>query len=126
MHKKCYSRTLSVFGISYRAPALPPPVEDSSPRNHAGPPTAQPSWMSCYAIRLRPGQELKGALADFTSNHKIRVRHERGRGDGPVRVLLAGVMGATRAILSRATTVVVCVGLRLVYCSASLGEHLKY
>lgn len=32
------------------------------------------SPMLCYALRLRPGQELKGALAEFTSDKGIRVR----------------------------------------------------
>ena len=32
------------------------------------------SPMMCYALRLRPGEELKGALAEFASNRGIRVR----------------------------------------------------
>ena len=32
------------------------------------------SPMMCYALRLRPGEELKGALADFASDRGIRVR----------------------------------------------------
>ena len=40
-----------------------------------------PSPLVCYALRLWPGEELKGALAEFATNRAIRVR-EMGPGDG--------------------------------------------
>ncbi|CAM9155941.1 unnamed protein product, partial [Laminaria digitata] len=41
----------------------------------AGPCTTgkEASPMVCYALRLRPGEELKGALADFASDRGIRA-----------------------------------------------------
>ena len=33
--------------------------------------------MVCYALRLRPGEELKGALTDFVSDKGIRVRSRK-------------------------------------------------
>lgn len=35
--------------------------------------TAVVSPMMCYALRLRPGDELKGALAEFASERGIQV-----------------------------------------------------
>lgn len=35
------------------------------------------SPMVCYALRLRPGEELKGALTDFVSDRGIRVREAK-------------------------------------------------
>lgn len=71
--------------------------------------------MSCYAIRLQPGQELKSALADFTSTHKIRVR---GPGMGPVHVCCLLVCGCNK--LSRTT--LSCVARCVVYFSTSFRD----
>lgn len=36
--------------------------------------SATTSGLFCYAFRLQPGQELKAALAEFTSTKKIKAR----------------------------------------------------
>lgn len=43
-------------------------------RNDGGGDAMRASPMSCYAVRLRPGEELKSALAVFTWKMGLRVR----------------------------------------------------
>lgn len=54
-----------------------PLLSGDSPTPVAAPTPCPASSMVCYAIRLPPGEELKGALAEFTSEKEIQVRRRR-------------------------------------------------
>lgn len=60
-------------GVAASGSRSPSGTAASSPRGNAGGDAGGATPMLCYAVRLTPGEELKGALAAFVSDRGIRV-----------------------------------------------------